>query len=77
MLFLKSCGIQTSIHYSPVHRFSYYRKKFGYKEKSLPNTENVAKRLVTLPLYPTMSMEDVSFVCDTVFDFFNGKGCCK
>lgn len=56
--------IQTSIHYPPAHQFSYYRAQFG--EVSLPKTEDVAGREVTLPLYPGMGTEKVDMVVDAV-----------
>jgi dTDP-4-amino-4,6-dideoxygalactose transaminase len=57
---LRERGIQTSIHYPPIHRFSYYQQR--YPEISLPLTESIAAREVTLPLYPGMADEDVEFV---------------
>lgn len=59
---LKETGIQTSIHYPPIHLFSYYRKRFEFQEDSLPLTEEVGKREVTLPLYPMLSREDIFYV---------------
>lgn len=61
-------GIQTSIHYSPIHLFTYYRQRFGYQEGLLPRTESVAAREVTLPLYPTMSEDNLSYVVDSIGD---------
>ena len=52
-------GIQTSIHYPPIHLFSYYRDRFGFQEGMLPVTEMITRREVTLPLYPGMNDEDV------------------
>jgi len=57
---LRASGIQTSIHYPPIHRFSYYRKE--YPEVALPITETVSSHEVTLPLYPTMTEEIVHTV---------------
>jgi dTDP-4-amino-4,6-dideoxygalactose transaminase len=57
---MRESGIQTSIHYPPIHQFSYYRER--YPAVSLPITEEVAAREVTLPLYPTMRDEDVDAV---------------
>ncbi len=57
-------GIQTSIHYTPIHHFQYYRER--YPEVNLPLTEEAASREVTLPLYPSMRDEDVRLVIDTV-----------
>ncbi|MDI6694122.1 MAG: DegT/DnrJ/EryC1/StrS family aminotransferase [Anaerolineales bacterium] len=49
---MKANGIQTSIHYPPIHQFSYHRRMFP--GASLPQTERFAAREVTLPLYPHM-----------------------
>ncbi len=57
---MRQAGVQTSIHYPPIHRFSYYRERFG--DVSLPCTEDVAARELTLPLFPTMSEEMLDIV---------------
>ena len=51
-------GIQTSIHYPPVHRFS----SFEHYRRPLPQTERVSDSLVTLPMHGRLSAEDVSRV---------------
>jgi dTDP-4-amino-4,6-dideoxygalactose transaminase len=56
--------IQTSIHYPPIHTFSYYQQRFG--AISLPRTEQVARREVTLPLYPSMGEDKVALVAAAV-----------
>jgi dTDP-4-amino-4,6-dideoxygalactose transaminase len=53
-------GIQTSVHYPPIHGFSAYRA--SGTRRPLPVTEMVASRLVSLPLYPHMSVGDASMV---------------
>jgi len=55
---LKSHGIQTSIHYPPIHLFSAYQDS-QKNNGSLSITEDIAAREVTLPLYPTMSDKDI------------------
>ena len=54
---MKSQGIQTSIHYPPIHSFTAF--KGGDEKNLLPITDDIAGREVTLPLFPTMSDEDV------------------
>jgi dTDP-4-amino-4,6-dideoxygalactose transaminase len=54
-------GIQTSIHYPPIHGFSAYRSSNGAR-RPLPVTDLVAPRIVSLPLYPHMTTADVSAV---------------
>ncbi len=61
---MRAAGVQTSIHYPPIHKFSYYRDR--YPGVSLPVTEAAAAREVTLPLYPTMSEADVDTVVAAV-----------
>jgi len=56
--------IQTSVHYPPIHRFRAYRE-FASR-RALPWTEAVAQRLVTLPLFPHMSNDQVRAVTDAV-----------
>jgi dTDP-4-amino-4,6-dideoxygalactose transaminase len=63
---LRNAGVQTSIHYPPIHKFSYYQS--CYPGVSLPVTESVASREVTLPLYPSMSSEDVAYVLQSIRD---------
>ena len=46
---LGEVGIQTSMHYPPIHRFTYYRDRYG--DVSLPQTEAAAAAFVTLPLW--------------------------
>ena len=59
---MKAEGIQTSIHYPPIHRFSDYVSHPEFLRITLPVTENVGKREVTLPLYPAMSDREVEIV---------------
>lgn len=56
---LRKDGVQTSIHYPPVHHFTYYRKSFP--DTNLPNTENFAARELTLPLHPLLHENDIEY----------------
>ncbi|MGH2543630.1 MAG: DegT/DnrJ/EryC1/StrS family aminotransferase [Ardenticatenaceae bacterium] len=63
---LAEAGIQTSVHYPPVHLFKIYQDRFGYRQGDLPITESVASSIVTLPFYPSMTVEDVDYVVSAV-----------
>jgi len=65
---LRDAGVQSSIHYRPVHTFSYYRDRYGVQ--GLPRTEDAAAREVTLPLYPTMGEERVKMVVEAAKSAF-------
>jgi dTDP-4-amino-4,6-dideoxygalactose transaminase len=68
---MKRRGIQTSVHYPPVHRFHYYQKHFQQDAGTLPLTEEVSRREVTLPLHPLMKPEDVDFVCQAISEIIS------
>lgn len=59
-------NIGTSVHFIPVHLHPYYRQTFGYKRGDFPNTERIYDRIVSLPLYPKMTEEDVGDVIAAV-----------
>jgi dTDP-4-amino-4,6-dideoxygalactose transaminase len=60
---LAARGVQTSVHYPPIHMFSAYRER---EQRSLPVTESIAERLLTLPLFPHMSEAQVAAVTEAV-----------
>lgn len=57
---LGSKGIGTSMHYPPVHLFKCY-KDF---RTSLPFTEDIGQREISLPLYYSLSLKDVDYICE-------------
>jgi dTDP-4-amino-4,6-dideoxygalactose transaminase len=61
-------NIGASVHFIPVHLMSAYRNRFGYKEGDFPNTESHFERIVSIPLYSTMSDADVNDVVNAVTD---------
>lgn len=60
---MKIEGIQTSIHYPPIHKFTAYAS-ITQENNSLPITDDVTSRIVTLPLFPGLSTEDVVSVVE-------------
>ena len=61
---LSAAGIQTSIHYRPVHELSAFRRLFP--GVSLPKTEAYGQRELTLPLYPSMLSTQVDTIVDSM-----------
>ena len=57
-------GIQTGIHYKPIHEFSLYKSKI-----KLPITEKIGKEIVTLPTHPNMNKKDLEKIIKTVNKF--------
>jgi dTDP-4-amino-4,6-dideoxygalactose transaminase len=69
---MRAEGIQTSIHYPPIHRFSYFTQR--YPHVSLPITESVSSRQVTLPLFGSMSDQAVEMVIAAVYKSLDAVG---
>ena len=63
---LKSHKIGTSVHFVPLHRHPYYRDIQGCRSGSYPVAERLYRGLVSLPLYPAMSDQDVEDVIGAV-----------
>lgn len=68
---LNERNIGTSVHFIPVHLMSAYKDRFGYEEGDFPNAENWFADIISLPLYSTMSNDDVEHVIEGVKDIIN------
>jgi dTDP-4-amino-4,6-dideoxygalactose transaminase len=68
---LGASRIQTSVHYPPIHRFSAYRELGA--GRTLPRTEQVAERLLTLPLFGHMADDQIELVTTTLLDAVSGS----
>ena len=59
-------GIQSSVHFPPIHLFSYYHAVYGTKPGMLPLTEDVAVRELSLPMHARMQDDDARLVAGTL-----------
>lgn len=66
---LAEAGIQTSVHYPPVHRFSVYREYYS----DLPLTDYAAENLITLPMYSKLSVNDINYIVDQLKKYLNNE----
>ena len=65
-LYLRERDIATGVHYMPVHLHPYYRNRYW---TSLPVAEDVWTCLLTLPLYPDLTEDEVECVIQSILDF--------
>ena len=65
---LKTRNIGTSVHYLPVHMHPFYRDKYGFKPEDCPVAADAFSRMLTLPLHPGLSEQDVQDVVAAVRD---------
>ena len=63
---LKDEGVMTGLHYTPLHLLSYYKKKYGLKITAYGNALNSYGQILSLPIYPSMSDDDVLYVSKKV-----------
>jgi dTDP-4-amino-4,6-dideoxygalactose transaminase len=63
-LFAEKIG--TSVHFIPVHLHPYYRERFGYQRGDLKQAEYFYDQIVSLPLYPSMTEDDIQDVIRVV-----------
>ena len=69
---LATRGVETSIHYTPIHLEPYYRKTFGYKEGDYPNAEWIGASTITLPTYSKLTKVQQDFVIASINSSLNG-----
>jgi dTDP-4-amino-4,6-dideoxygalactose transaminase len=55
---MKEHNIGIGLHYTAAHLYTYYQKQFGYRLGDFPKAESVGSRIVSLPLFPDMTLED-------------------
>jgi dTDP-4-amino-4,6-dideoxygalactose transaminase len=65
---LKLRGISASVHFIPIHLHPYYRDRYGYRPEDFPVSYAEYQRLVSLPIYPRMTDQDVDDVIGAVLD---------
>lgn len=65
---LKARNIVPSVHFIPIHIHPYYRDKYGYKPQDFPVAYSNYLRMMSLPLHPGLTDEDVNDVIEAVLD---------
>ncbi len=67
---LNKKGIFSKVYFEPVHLTGFYKKTFGYKAGDLPVTEAAANSVLTLPMYPDLTKEEMDHIANEVIEFF-------
>jgi perosamine synthetase len=69
---LDSLGVSTAVHYPiPIHLQPVYREKYGYREGCFPVSESLSGVVLSLPIFPSLSDDEVDFVSEGIKTFFN------
>ena len=63
---LKKVGIQTGLHYIPLHLLAYYKNKYALRVNDYPVALRTYQQVLSLPIYASMTDKEVKFVCDKI-----------
>ena len=63
---LKQEGISTGLTYIPLHLLTYYKKKYKLKITAYGNALNTYGQILSLPMYPSLSDEEIKYVCNSI-----------
>lgn len=63
---LKKKGVHTSVHFIPLHRHPFYRDAFGCEAEDFSHAEWAYERIISLPIFPAMTDDEVRYVIDAV-----------
>ena len=63
---LRKLNIGTSVHFIPVHEHTYYRERYGWKPEDFPVAHREFERMLSLPLSPALTDQDVADVIEAV-----------
>jgi perosamine synthetase len=67
--YLADKGVMTKVYFSPVHLTSFYRERFGFQGGELPMTEKICKHVLTLPMYASLTKDEMDHVTESVRSF--------
>jgi dTDP-4-amino-4,6-dideoxygalactose transaminase len=68
--FLKKHGIQTAIHYPTPLPFLKAYNYLNYKKEDFPVSHDYQNKILSLPIYPELSLNKINFVCEKIKEFY-------
>ena len=69
---LQARNIGVSVHYTPLHRMTYWQESCGLQAGAFPNAEAIGESCVSLPLFPGMTEEEQDYVVDALEELLGG-----
>tara|TARA_R110000824_G_scaffold147318_4_gene316786 strand:- start:454 stop:1587 length:1134 start_codon:yes stop_codon:yes gene_type:complete len=71
--YLASKNIHTSVHFKPLHKYEIIKNNMTHKDKKFPIADREWLKLITLPVHPAMSEEDIDYVIYWVNKYFENE----
>ncbi len=56
----------SKIYFNPIHLKEFYTNKYGYKKGDLPQTEELSGKVLTLPMYPDSSKDNLDYMIQSI-----------
>ena len=66
---LKEKGISTSVHFIPIHKHPYYKKRFSFNNRDYPVANRVFEQSLSLPIYPGLGESEVEYIINNVLEY--------
>ncbi len=70
---LRERGVACSVHWMPLHLHSYYRRRYGYGETDCPVAGREWRRLISLPIYPSMTEDEIDYVTENLWQILTAN----
>lgn len=71
--YLTERGIMTKVYFPPIHFTHFYKDELRYNCK-LPFTEKLSRQVLSLPMYPTLTEDEMGYIVDGIVTFFSKRG---
>jgi len=71
--YLKKKKIKLQVHYIPIYRQPYYKKKFKFNKSNFPIAEKFYEQEVSLPIYFSLKEKEIKYIINSIINFFKKK----
>jgi len=71
--FLLEKKIFSKVYFNPIHKTKFYKEKYPNLDETLIHTNSISKQVLTLPLYPNMTLEEKTYMIDSIGEFFEKR----
>ena len=71
--YLANKNIHTSVHFKPLHKYEVIKNNMTHKDKKFPIADKEWLKLITLPVHPAMTEEDIDYVIYWVNKYFENE----
>ena len=68
---MKVSGINLQVHYIPIHLQPFYMRNYGFQTNDYPVSENFYNNVVSLPIYPDLSMDEVELIVNNILEIIS------